>query len=250
MRRRPVPASRLFPRGFTTGCVGERLAVLQSLSAEAKKMGGSTMRAFRSVLAAVFFSRRRACHCPADRGRSEFQGVQGRFARPGHEERRHLRGSVRARPIPRSIRRPTRPRGSMLRSTRPRSTGSASKTIKYEVAPFGQLIPMMISKRIDVVASNIHQTPDRLKVVTFTTPAWWYGPAIVTQKGNPKGIKSFDDLKGKQGRRHRRIGGGRISPQARRRGDAFPGGCGGILGHLLGQGRCHPRGRREGDRLS
>jgi polar amino acid transport system substrate-binding protein len=69
------------------------------------------------------------------------------------------------------------------------------KEIKYEVAPFGQLIPMMLSKRIDVVASNIHQTPDRLKVVTFTGPAWWYGPAIVTQKGNPKGVKSFDDLK-------------------------------------------------------
>ena len=71
-------------------------------------------------------------------------------------------------------------------------------TVKYEVAPFGQLIPLMLSKRIDVVASNIHQTPDRLKVVTFTTPAWWYGPAIVSQKGNPKGIKSFDDLKGKK----------------------------------------------------
>jgi len=72
------------------------------------------------------------------------------------------------------------------------------KDVKYEVAPFGQLIPMMLSKRVDVVASNIHQTPDRLKVVTFTTPAWWYGPAIVTQTGNPKGIKSFDDLKGKK----------------------------------------------------
>ena len=69
------------------------------------------------------------------------------------------------------------------------------KTIKYEVAPFGQLIPLMLSKKIDVVASNIHQTPDRLKVVTFTGPAWWYGPAIVSQKGNPKGVKSFDDLK-------------------------------------------------------
>ena len=45
------------------------------------------------------------------------------------------------------------------------------KDIKYEVAPFGQLIPLMLSKRIDVVASNIHQTPDRLKVVTFSTPA-------------------------------------------------------------------------------
>jgi ABC-type amino acid transport substrate-binding protein len=69
------------------------------------------------------------------------------------------------------------------------------KTIKYEVAPFGQLIPMLLSNKIDIVASNIHQTPDRLKVVTFTGPAWWYGPAIVTQKGNPKGVKSFDDLK-------------------------------------------------------
>ena len=69
------------------------------------------------------------------------------------------------------------------------------KNIKYEVAPFGQLIPMLISNKIDVVASNIHQTPDRLKVVTFTGPAWWYGPAIVSAKGNPKGIKSFDDLK-------------------------------------------------------
>ncbi len=69
--------------------------------------------------------------------------------------------------------------------------------IKYEVAPFGQLIPMLLSNRIDVVSSNIHQTPDRLRVVSFTGPAWWYGPALVTQKGNPKGIKSFDDLKGK-----------------------------------------------------
>lgn len=70
--------------------------------------------------------------------------------------------------------------------------------IKYEVAPFGQLIPMLTSNRIDVVASNIHQTPDRLKVVAFSGPAWWYGPALVTTKGNSAGIKSFDDLKGKK----------------------------------------------------
>lgn len=69
--------------------------------------------------------------------------------------------------------------------------------IDYEVAPFGQLIPAMLAGRIDVVASNIHITPDRLKVVAFTTPAWWYGPAIVVPKGNPEGITSFDDLQGK-----------------------------------------------------
>lgn len=69
--------------------------------------------------------------------------------------------------------------------------------IKYEVMPFGQLIPALLSKRIDVVSANIHVTPDRLKAVSFTGPAWWYGPAIVVAKGNPTGIKSFDDLKGK-----------------------------------------------------
>jgi polar amino acid transport system substrate-binding protein len=69
--------------------------------------------------------------------------------------------------------------------------------VRYELMPFGQLIPALLSKRIDVVAANIHVTPDRLKAVSFTGPAWWYGPAIVTQKGNPSGIKSFADLKGK-----------------------------------------------------
>jgi polar amino acid transport system substrate-binding protein len=69
--------------------------------------------------------------------------------------------------------------------------------VRYEVMPFGQLIPALLSKRIDVVSANIHVTPDRLKAVSFTGPAWWYGPAIVVQKGNPSSIKSFDDLKGK-----------------------------------------------------
>ncbi|MGO4570568.1 substrate-binding periplasmic protein [Microvirga sp. 2TAF3] len=70
--------------------------------------------------------------------------------------------------------------------------------IRYEVAPFGQLIPALLAKRIDTVSSNIHITPDRLKVVSFTGPAWWYGPAIVTQKGNPEKLTSFDMLKGKK----------------------------------------------------
>ena len=70
--------------------------------------------------------------------------------------------------------------------------------INYEVMPFGQLISAMLAKRIDVVAANIHITPDRLKAVSFTGPAWWYGPAIVVQKTNPEKITSFDELKGKK----------------------------------------------------
>jgi polar amino acid transport system substrate-binding protein len=70
--------------------------------------------------------------------------------------------------------------------------------IRYEIAPFGQLIPALLAKRVDAVSSNIHITPDRLKVVSFTGPAWWYGPAIVTQKANPQNLTSFEMLKGKK----------------------------------------------------
>jgi polar amino acid transport system substrate-binding protein len=69
--------------------------------------------------------------------------------------------------------------------------------VHYEVMPFGQLIPAMLSHRIDVVAANIHITPDRLKAVSFSGPAWWYGPAIVTQKANSAVPHSFEELKGK-----------------------------------------------------
>ncbi|GAB4072743.1 transporter substrate-binding domain-containing protein [Ancylobacter sonchi] len=69
---------------------------------------------------------------------------------------------------------------------------------KYEVMPFGQLIPALLAKRIDVVSANIHVTPDRLKAVSFSGPAWWYGPAIVVAKGNPAGVTSFEGLKGKK----------------------------------------------------
>ncbi|MDA8049112.1 MAG: transporter substrate-binding domain-containing protein [Rhodospirillales bacterium] len=70
--------------------------------------------------------------------------------------------------------------------------------IHYSVAPFGQLIPALLAHRIDVIAANIHITPDRIKVISFTGPAWWYGPAIVVRKGNPEHLTSFAMLKGKK----------------------------------------------------
>jgi len=72
------------------------------------------------------------------------------------------------------------------------------KTIKIEWMPWESQIPALLSKRTDVVAGNIHHTPTRDKVITFSGPAWWYGPIIVAAKGNPLGIKSYDDLKGKR----------------------------------------------------
>lgn len=72
------------------------------------------------------------------------------------------------------------------------------KNVRYEVMPFNSIIPSLLSKRIDMIGTNIHVTPDREKVLAFSGPVWWYGPAIVVKAGNPLGIKSFDDLKSKK----------------------------------------------------
>lgn len=72
------------------------------------------------------------------------------------------------------------------------------KTIKIEWMPWESQIPALLSKCTDVVAGNIHHTPTRDKVISFSGPAWWYGPVIVAAKGNPLGIKTYEDLKGKR----------------------------------------------------
>lgn len=66
--------------------------------------------------------------------------------------------------------------------------------VTYESGAFNSLIPSMLSNRIDMVVTDLHVTPERAKTIAFSGPVWWYGPAIVVQAGNPKNVKSFDDL--------------------------------------------------------
>lgn len=56
------------------------------------------------------------------------------------------------------------------------------------------MIPALNSNRIDVITGNIHETPDRLKSMGFTAPAWWYGSSLLVQKNNPAHITSWKDL--------------------------------------------------------
>ena len=72
------------------------------------------------------------------------------------------------------------------------------KNIKIVWMPWESQIPALLSKRTDVIAGNIHHTPERDKVISFSGPAWWYGPVIVVAKGNPLGVKSYGDLPGKR----------------------------------------------------
>jgi ABC-type amino acid transport substrate-binding protein len=71
--------------------------------------------------------------------------------------------------------------------------GVEKRTIEW--MPWESQIPSLLSGRTDVIAQNIHVNPERVKVISFTGPAWWYGPVVLVQKGNPKGIDSYDDFK-------------------------------------------------------
>jgi ABC-type amino acid transport substrate-binding protein len=64
--------------------------------------------------------------------------------------------------------------------------------VRQQFAPFDSLIPAMTAGRIDLMPG--HETPERLKVIKFSAPVYWYGPAIAVKKGNPDHIRSYADL--------------------------------------------------------
>ena len=66
--------------------------------------------------------------------------------------------------------------------------------VTFQTMPWDSLIPALQAEQIDVIADNIHETPDRVKVIGFSSPAWWYGPALIVTSDNPDNIQSYDDL--------------------------------------------------------
>ncbi|MEX4005125.1 substrate-binding periplasmic protein [Paraburkholderia sp. EG285A] len=72
------------------------------------------------------------------------------------------------------------------------------KIKRVEWMPWDSIVPSLLSKRIDVIASDIHHTPERDKVISFTGPSFWYGPGILVKKGTNLNIKTYEDLKGKK----------------------------------------------------
>ena len=64
--------------------------------------------------------------------------------------------------------------------------------IKMLYADYGTLLPGLTAKRLDLFPA--HETPERLKLIAFTGPVYWYGPAIAVPAGNPGKIQSYDDL--------------------------------------------------------
>lgn len=74
----------------------------------------------------------------------------------------------------------------------------AGKTIDFQSLPFDGLIPALQSGTIDAAVSGMTITDERKQTVDFSDPYFEAGLAIAVAKGNPEGIQTIDDLKGKR----------------------------------------------------
>ncbi len=76
--------------------------------------------------------------------------------------------------------------------------GSGIQDFQATVAEFGALIPGLIAKRFDVICTGLFIRPPRCQLIAYGNPDSMSRESMVVKTGNPDGIKSFDDLKGKQ----------------------------------------------------
>ncbi len=69
--------------------------------------------------------------------------------------------------------------------------------IEYVEGPWETMVPGLQSSHFDLLASDVHVTPDRIKVIDFSAPVFWYGDALFVPKGNPGNLHHWEDLAGK-----------------------------------------------------
>jgi polar amino acid transport system substrate-binding protein len=68
------------------------------------------------------------------------------------------------------------------------------KTESVAVADFGSLIPGLAAKRFDIAICGMYIRAERCKNVTFSNPQAAVSDLFVLPKGNPKGIKTWEDV--------------------------------------------------------
>jgi polar amino acid transport system substrate-binding protein len=69
--------------------------------------------------------------------------------------------------------------------------------VQSSVVPFDQLIPALNAKQFDVVAAGMNITPDRCKAALFSNPDYSASTALLVPAGNPKGLKTLQDVAAK-----------------------------------------------------
>ena len=73
-------------------------------------------------------------------------------------------------------------------------TSLGVKNFEFVSADFGALIPGLLAKRFDVIASGVSITAKRCEQVIFSDPDLAVVDALVVKKGNPLNAHSFKDI--------------------------------------------------------
>ncbi len=69
--------------------------------------------------------------------------------------------------------------------------------IEFVEGPWESMVPGLQSGRFDLLTSDVHVTPERVKIIDFSIPVFWYGDALVVPKGNPAGLTTWESFAGK-----------------------------------------------------
>ncbi len=105
------------------------------------------------------------------------------------EDRYRRRAAVR-------LRRKTtgRPRARPPRSPRCIFERLGIDEIKPVPVDFGALIPGLNAQQFDVVSAGMYINPDRCAQVLFSDPDYLMLDAFIVRKGNPHGIRTYEDI--------------------------------------------------------
>ncbi|MCH0543226.1 ectoine/hydroxyectoine ABC transporter substrate-binding protein EhuB [Streptomyces sp. MUM 203J] len=65
---------------------------------------------------------------------------------------------------------------------------------------FGSLIPGLNAQQFDVVSAGMYINPDRCEQVLFSDPEYQMLDSFIVRKGNPMGLRSYEDVVSKKAR--------------------------------------------------
>ncbi|MFJ3483441.1 ABC transporter substrate-binding protein [Pseudomonas sp. NPDC090202] len=69
------------------------------------------------------------------------------------------------------------------------------KQVAWKVIPFSGLVPALLASQCDLIVDQLFDKPERREVIDIVN-YMYSSQSVVVPKGNPKGIKTLDDLSG------------------------------------------------------
>lgn len=71
------------------------------------------------------------------------------------------------------------------------------KKVQWRVTPFSGLLPALLARQCDMIVDQLFDKPERREVIDIVN-YMYSSQAVVVPKGNPKGIKTLNDLSGRK----------------------------------------------------